>query len=1351
MPFIHTTIATFSLFCVTFVAGAAEPLARSWFPKAPPLPVATGQVIRVTNVQQLFQAAEAIKPGGTIVVADGHYMMPRYFELHTDNVTLRGESGDRNRVVLDGAKSRHGELVGFSNCRGATVADLTIQNIKWNGFKINSNKHATHITIHNCVIHNIWQRGVKGPAVAKQDRGTFWPTACRIEYCLFYNDRPKQYSDDPADTPENFHGNYIGGIDVMCARQWVIADNVFVGIHGRTGEGRGAVFMWRGSLDCVIERNIVIDCDCGICLGNHHIHPDTQWNARGCVVRNNFVTRCTETGILAAHTRDCQIIHNTVHDPDSRLNRLIWVLDDNDGLLVANNLLSGASVRDTGSSKVIKTDNVWQKDLASLFVDAKNGNLHLKHAAAQVDDRLEAAATDIDGHRRPALPSAGADQFATVPETQRKTTDATQPSRGNASGGVPDWVEPMRQVHAGFQGTPGYVAQFGDSITYSMAFWSTMSWTYPDHYLIGNDGLPKTPPGRRWRDILLGARDKGPKFANYSGWRVGQLLRAMDDVLEREKPEIAMIMIGSNDVSGKEVPKKYGEQLAEVVDKCIAAHCVPLLSTIPPRRGRQELVVQVNQIIRDLAARKHIPLVDFYAECLRHRPGETWDGTIISSDGVHPSGGESHVYTDENLRKCGYALRNWLNFRMVRQIYFRVLHPLDAVHDDSPVEATESTGSTAPVGAMRDASAAQTHGTSSAKGNGARSWAAVCSPRILAPGVADAYSMRTFGNFVRWRDLAPDAKAYEIYRYLADTNTGLFHMNVVAEGDDGLSEFVQIRDPVKIINVYGYAYCGILGPTMAGVCEGVGLGPGRMLVLRDWNHVLAETFYNDRWHYLDLDVRAVFRRTNGTLASMDEARRDASLWHDRGPLFFPNDSLDATRAIYQKTPVETYYGFQQSGHTMDYVLRPGERFTRWWQPQSGRWQHLERYSKEPWLIKLLESSPRGPKPNHRDFSVHNHGNGRFVYEPKLTDKYSDFERGVYDRTNVVVAGKGLALQRDGLGSVIFEVRSPYIIVPQVGAMDRVDDDCQASVVEFSGRHVTASLSVDNGLTWRSVPGNANGDLARDDKQAGTDDLVTTIDLTRWVSGRYGYLLKLTLEGRADDALLRHLKMTTWVQVAPASLPTLHKGRNQMTLVTGDHYGKQTRVVEVRSRASRPEQLLKYLVAPPKDYDPLRKSARIHGSVTVKVSPPPGTKIAWFTATGQFRTHQREAARKTKNQMAYAVEEPADFQVVYQADVPTYTQHWHYNAAREVMLDKPAKSLFVRYAGDPALNNFAIYAHCLPDHEPERLPVRVTHIWSEDGQPKQIGVTPGRDGKYEVTADGQPTNESIELSVKSVPR
>jgi hypothetical protein len=455
-----------SLFFLLSIGASAlgELPDQPWWPKAPPLDPPTGQVISVASVDELFQAAERIAPGGTILLEDGQYHMPRYFELRTDHVTLRGASGDRTRVVLNGARSRHGELVGISGCQGVTIADLTIQNVKWNGFKINSNLFATQVTIRNCVIRNVWQRGVKGPAVDPRDRATFQPENCVIEYCLFYNDRPKQYADDPADTAENFDGNYVGGIDAMHAKGWIIRDNVFVGIKGRTGEGRGAVFLWNESRDCLVERNVVIDCDSGICLGNYYRAEGTRWHAQSCLVRNNFVVRCEENGILAARTRDCRIVHNTIHNPTSRLGRLIWVLEDNDGLLVANNLLDGPDVLVTASGTITQHDNLSGDQWGDYFVDARGGNLRLIKQLPVHCRPLPHAPADIDRHPLPETSYPGAHQ---LPDARAREQTATSPSADNAeSSAAPPWVDGMQGVHAGFGGTRGYVAQLGDSITY---------------------------------------------------------------------------------------------------------------------------------------------------------------------------------------------------------------------------------------------------------------------------------------------------------------------------------------------------------------------------------------------------------------------------------------------------------------------------------------------------------------------------------------------------------------------------------------------------------------------------------------------------------------------------------------------------------------------------------------------------------------------------------------------------------------------------------------------------------------------------------------------------------------------
>ena len=78
----------------------------------------------------------------------------------------------------------------------------------------------------------------------------------------------------------------------MVATGWTISDNVFLGIRGRTGSARGAVFLWQDTRDCVVERNVVVDCDSGICLGNSFKPPEVAVHCTGIVVRC-FVTRAS--------------------------------------------------------------------------------------------------------------------------------------------------------------------------------------------------------------------------------------------------------------------------------------------------------------------------------------------------------------------------------------------------------------------------------------------------------------------------------------------------------------------------------------------------------------------------------------------------------------------------------------------------------------------------------------------------------------------------------------------------------------------------------------------------------------------------------------------------------------------------------------------------------------------------------------------------------------------------------------------------------------------------------------------------------------------------------------------------
>lgn len=391
---------------------------QDWFPKAPPLPPPSGPAVRVQSVEKLYDAAEKMTPGGTILVAAGRYQMPRALQLNVNDITLRGASGKRTDVVLDFGKSQHHEGITISHCTGVTVADLTVENVRQNGIKINSNLGVDDVTIYNVVSHNVWQRHVKGPRVPDEDGQPAFVERCRIQYCLFYNDRAKRRGDEPWEDENPRMGfNYVGGIDVMSAKEWIISDNVFTGIHGATGEARGGVFLWHNATDCVIERNIFLDCDSGICLGNSSARGERR-HAKGCIVRNNFVVRCPENNILADHTHDCKIINNSVHDPQGPLGRLIRVVHDNDGLVVENNIFSGPRIAVETDDASITLRNNLIRSVGEYFVDAERGNLHLKSGATDAIRKAYPSpdvAVDIDRQPRGSTPDLGADQRSNVP------------------------------------------------------------------------------------------------------------------------------------------------------------------------------------------------------------------------------------------------------------------------------------------------------------------------------------------------------------------------------------------------------------------------------------------------------------------------------------------------------------------------------------------------------------------------------------------------------------------------------------------------------------------------------------------------------------------------------------------------------------------------------------------------------------------------------------------------------------------------------------------------------------------------------------------------------------------------
>lgn len=249
----------------------------------------------------------------------------------------------------------------------------------------------------------------------------------------------------------------------------------------------------------------------------------------------------------------------------------------------------------------------------------------------------------------------------------------------------PDWVEPMRKVHARFSGDSGTFAQFGDSITDSRAFWSSLKWKRDE----ASDEMRADFDLVRSHMLDDCWDRKGAQYGNQGGQTIRWASKNLDQWLRPWNPEAAILMFGTNDLNNVGV-EDYQATLEEVVRWCLDNGTVVILSTIPPRHGHEEKAAQFAAAGRRVAQRLRVPLVDFHAEILRRRPDD-WDGalakfaeyqgydvpTLIARDGVHPSNPSRYQgnYSEQALSTNGFSLRNYLVLGKYAEVIRSVLRP----------------------------------------------------------------------------------------------------------------------------------------------------------------------------------------------------------------------------------------------------------------------------------------------------------------------------------------------------------------------------------------------------------------------------------------------------------------------------------------------------------------------------------------------------------------------------------------------------------------------------------------------------------------------------------------------------
>jgi hypothetical protein len=390
--------------------------------KAPRLPEPKEPFIRVKTAEGLYEANRTCGPGTTILLEEGLYKLSQTVVIRTDGVCLRGASGDREKVILD--RQGGAEGVVLAGADDVLVADLSIRNCARMGVDVKGENDTQRTRIHNVKFNNIFVRSIKGTHPAGKSThppgegdnanlpdAQFFktrPTGGSIRYCLFVNDQRKANAND------GFGGDYVGGIDMMGLKDWTIADNVFVGIRGRNGGGRGAIFVWVHSEDVTAERNIIINCDNGICFGNPSgaiLHM-----TRG-VARNNFIVTGVRRGFEIVRTVDTKVYNNTVYDPMGTSALAVHFFQGAKGDEFHSNIVHGRVNFQEG----VTSANNFIGDCAGWFVNPAIGDLHLTPAARAAFGSARPLADvtqDFDRHKRKATPDLGAAEYADRPTSR---------------------------------------------------------------------------------------------------------------------------------------------------------------------------------------------------------------------------------------------------------------------------------------------------------------------------------------------------------------------------------------------------------------------------------------------------------------------------------------------------------------------------------------------------------------------------------------------------------------------------------------------------------------------------------------------------------------------------------------------------------------------------------------------------------------------------------------------------------------------------------------------------------------------------------------------------------------------
>ena len=306
----------------------------------------------------------------------------------------------------------------------------------------------------------------------------------------------------------------------------------------------------------------------------------------------------------------------------------------------------------------------------------------------------------------------------------------------------------------------------------------------------------------------------------------------------------------------------------------------------------------------------------------------------------------------------------------------------------------------------------------------------------------------------------------------------------------------EVKDTVKMLNVYGYTLCWDEAYTVSNLWQKAGLKIRRGV---PHGHCTTEVCFDGKCHLLDSDEHLLYLlRDNRTIASEEDLARDHDLvkrGHAYGILSSENrQTSEGAASLFVHTGPRCGGRPFVGGHRMDIDLRPGESLVWEW---ADRGKYHGYGNRPPRLA-----------------------NGRLLFAPRLD---AGFTRWAANAVNLQPASEGLApVDPAAESALVYRLAAPYVIV---GGQVELEDGW---ILE---------ISID-GESWSAVEDGA-------------------LDPHFPHDGPPTYVYHLRLRGTGLP--LRSLTIENDLQMAPLSLPALKAGDNEIRYTDESAGPRQVRV------------------------------------------------------------------------------------------------------------------------------------------------------------------------------------------------